>query len=85
MTPEELYSQFKQLAEQMGIVFIEGQGDFVGGYCTVKSERFIVLNKIQSLNQRLRVLAESFKKMNLQNLYIVPVLRDFIESDHLLE
>jgi len=81
MGPEELYFQFKQLAEQMGIVFIEGEGDFVGGYCTVNSEQFIVLNKIQPLNQRLRVLAESFKKLNIQSRYIVPVLRDFIESN----
>lgn len=79
MNREELYSQFEQLVEKMGITLIEDKGDFAGGYCNVKGHPFIVLNKIQPLGQRLRVLAKSFRKLKSKNLYIVPRLRDFIE------
>lgn len=80
MNEEELYSHFETLAEQMAIHLIEGEGDFVGGYCTVNGEQFIVLNKRRPLGQRLRVLAESFRKLDIGDRYVVPVLRDLIES-----
>lgn len=82
MDPEELHSHFQQLAEQMGIVLIEGEGDFVGGYCTVNGDQFVVLNKLKPLGQRLRILADSFRKLDIQRRYIIPALRDFIESGH---
>jgi len=67
----------------MGIVLIEGEGDFVGGYCTVNGDQFVVLNKLKPLGQRLRILADSFRKLDIQSRYIIPALRDFIESGHL--
>lgn len=82
MDPEELHSHFQRLAEQMGIVLIEGEGDFVGGYCTVNGDQFVVLNKLKPLGQRLRILADSFRKLDIQSRYIIPALRDFIESGH---
>ncbi|MEE9166319.1 MAG: hypothetical protein V3U24_02495 [Candidatus Neomarinimicrobiota bacterium] len=80
MGPDELYAHFEKLAEQMGIVLIEGEGDFVGGYCTANGEQFIVLNKRRPLGQRLRVLGESFRQLRIEDHYIVPALRDFINS-----
>ncbi|MFQ6674615.1 MAG: hypothetical protein ACE5GH_07525 [Fidelibacterota bacterium] len=80
MQPEELYSQFEHLAEQMGITLVEGKGDFEGGYCTLNDDQFIVLNKIRPLGFKLRVLAKSFSVLEIGDRYLVPALRDFIES-----
>lgn len=77
---EELYSHFEQLAEQMGIVLVEGRGDFKGGYCQVHDEEFIVLNQTRPLESRLRVLAESFGQLEIADRYMVPALREFIEK-----
>ena len=63
---------------------LEGKGDFEGGYCTVNGDQFIVLNKTRPLDQRLRILARSFSKIDLDEQYMVPALREFIEA-HLLE
>lgn len=63
--PEELFSHFEQLAEQMGIVLVQGRGDFRGGYCQVRDEEFIVLNETKPLESRLRVLAETFRELDI--------------------
>ncbi|MFQ6675626.1 MAG: hypothetical protein ACE5LH_04680 [Fidelibacterota bacterium] len=78
--PEELFSHFEQLAEEMGIVLVEGRGDFRGGYCQVRDEEFIVLNQTKPLESRLRVLAESFGELDIADRYMVPALREFIEK-----
>ncbi len=43
MTEQETFSQFEQLAEQMGISFVEGKGDFAGGFCTLNGDRFLFI------------------------------------------
>lgn len=78
--PDELLSHFEQLAEQMGIVLVEGRGDFKGGYCQVNDEEFIVLNQTKPLESRLRVLAETFGQLEIADRYMVPALREFIEK-----
>ena len=80
MDLQQLYTQFENLAEQMNITILIGEGDFIGGYCTVNDDQFIVLNKRKTLEQRLRILAQSFGNLSIQDRYIIPVLREFIES-----
>ena len=46
----------------------------------IRKENFIVLNKRKPLEQRLKVLAREFGKINLADVYLVPALRLYIES-----
>ena len=39
-----------------------------------------MINKHKPLEQRLHVLAKCFSKLNLDNVYIKPVLRELIDS-----
>ncbi len=80
MTEQDTFSQFEQLAEQMGISFVEGKGDFAGGFCTLNGDRFIVLNRLKPMSQRLRVLARSFHELRLDQRYVIPSLREFISD-----
>jgi hypothetical protein len=80
MTEQNTFSQFEQLAEQMGISFVEGKGDFAGGFCTLNGDRFIVLNRLKPMSQRLRVLARSFHELRLDQHYVIPSLREFISE-----
>ena len=80
MTEQDTFSQFEQLAEQMGISFVEGKGDFAGGFCTLNGDRFIVLNRLKPMSQRLRVLARSFHELRLDQRYVIPSLREFISE-----
>ena len=80
MKPVELYNHFEELADQLNVIILEGKGDFEGGYCTVNGDQFVVLNKTRPLAQRLRILAVSFGAIDLKDRYMVPVLREFVES-----
>ena len=80
MKPEELYNHFEELADQLNVTLLEGKGDFEGGYCTVNGDQFVVLNTTRPLAQRLKILAVSFGALDLKDRYMVPVLREFVDS-----
>jgi len=80
---EEIFGHFEKLADQLTVTILEGKGDFEGGYCTVNGDQFVVLNKTRPLEQRLRVLARSFSGIELDEQYMVPALREFIEAHRL--
>ena len=71
--------------EFLPIAFKKGKGSFNGGVCTVNNEKVIVLNKLKPIEQRLRVLANSFVEFNLDDVYIVPALRAYIEEFRTLD
>ena len=81
MKQEEIYDHFEQLADKLNITILEGRGDFEGGFCTLNGDRFVVLNRGRPLEQRLRVLAISFGALDLEQQYIMPILRKFIHSN----
>ena len=80
MKPEEMYNHFEELADQLNVTILKGKGDFEGGYCTVNGDQFVVLNKTRPLAQRLKILAVSFGALDLKDRYMVPVLREFVDS-----
>ena len=73
---EKLLQLFEELAEKFNINIVHGKGDFVGGMCSVNDEKFVVLNKIKPLNQRLNILGNEFSKFNLENVFVSPMLRE---------
>ena len=78
--PEELIVMFEELADRLNIKLVQDKGDFAGGSCLIREENFIVINKRKPLEQRLKVLAREFGKINLADVYLVPVLRSYIEG-----
>ena len=78
--PKELIVMFEELADRLNIKLVQDKGDFSGGSCLIRKENFIVVNKRKPLEQRLKVLAREFGKINLADVYLVPALRFYIES-----
>jgi len=84
MKKVKLYTEFEELGQRLGLKILKGKGDFSGGTCTVNSETVIVINKMKPMEQRLRTLATSFLEFNLDEIYMVPALRAYIEESRLL-
>ena len=80
LKPEKLFILFEELAEKMNINIVQGKGDFLGGMCSVNDESYIVINKVKPMSQRLNVLGAEFSKLDLNNIFVSPALRDFIED-----
>ena len=84
MKKVKLYTEFEELGQRLGLKILKGKGDFSGGTCTVNNETVIVINKMKPMEQRLRILATSFLEFNLDEIYMVPALRAYIEESRLL-
>ena len=76
----QLLEDFLSLGEKCNIKIIHDKGDFNGDNCLLFANNTIVINKHKPLDQRLHVLAKCFSQINLDNVYIKPVLRDLIEQ-----
>jgi len=81
MEHQELLSELESTASQLGIRLRYEKGDFEGGYCVLKSERIIVINKKLSPTVRLSVLARGISEIGLNNIYVKPAVRNFIEDE----
>ncbi|NOZ75728.1 MAG: hypothetical protein GXO90_10235 [FCB group bacterium] len=77
--PDKLLSYFEDLARKMGIRVIYDRGAFRGGTCLLKEERVIVVNQHRPIEERLRILARGFTSLDLSGVYLVPVLRAYLE------
>ena len=78
MKPNQLMEHFETLAEKLGLRIVQGKGDFNGGGCIIRQDKGIVLNKMKPIEQRLRILAREFSIMDLEGIFVVPVLREYI-------
>jgi hypothetical protein len=81
MENQELLNELESIASQLGIKLRYEKGDFEGGYCVLKSERIIVVNKKLSPTLRLSVIARGIDEIGLNNVYVKPAVRDFIEDE----
>lgn len=79
--PEKLLEDLKQLAEQIGVEVIIDKGNFSGGFCLVYEQRKIVLNRHLPPEIKVAKLAQSLAHFPLEDLYMKPALREYIESE----
>lgn len=80
MEHNELMAELESVASQLGMKLRYEKGDFEGGYCVLKSERILVVNKKLPPAKRLSVLARGISEIGLNNIYVKPAVRDFIED-----
>ncbi len=77
---EALIAELEDAASQLGLKVIYEKGDFSGGYCILKEEKLIVINKKFDLRHRASTLAKSLSEVGIENLFLKPAVRDFIEE-----
>ena len=81
MTHEQILTELEQLATNCGITIRYEKGDFDGGYCVLKAERLIVINKRLALVRRASVLAHGLAEVGINEMYLKPVVREYIEDE----
>jgi hypothetical protein len=77
---ERLLMDLKSIAQEMGAKVRFERGDFKGGYCIVKESKIIVINKLSSLQRKVITLAAALKELGVDDIYLPPKLREFIEE-----
>ncbi len=81
MTHEQILSELEYLATNCGIAIRYEKGDFDGGYCVLKDERLIVINKRLAPARRTSVLAQGLAEVGIDEIYLKPAVREYIEDE----
>ncbi len=81
MTHEQIITELEALASNCGITIRYEKGDFDGGYCVLKAERLIVINKRLLLARRASVLAQGLAEVGIDEMYLKPAIREYIEDE----
>lgn len=77
---ESILLELKSLASELGAKVRFERGDFQGGYCIVKTDKTIVINKLSSLQKKIITLTSALKELGVNEIYLPPKLREVIEE-----
>ena len=81
MTPDQILKELELLATNCAIVLRYEKGDFEGGFCVLKAERLIVVNKKLASSKKASVLAQGMAEIGIEDRYLKPAVREFIEEE----
>jgi len=81
MTQEQILAELEELAVNCGIAVRYEKGDFDGGFCVLKAERLIVVNKRLATGKRASVLAQGLAEVGIDEMYLKPAIREYIEDE----
>ncbi|MFQ5824211.1 MAG: hypothetical protein ACE5JB_09170 [bacterium] len=86
MTDEDILLELERLVAELSIEVRYEKGDFMGGLCRYREKEQMIINKELNIRQKINVLAKELRvKLDLENLYIVPALREVMENASNLE
>ena len=77
---EALLIDLKQIATEMGAKVRFERGDFKGGYCILKDDRTIVINKLSTFQRKVVILTNALKELGVNDVYLPPKLREIIDE-----
>ena len=81
MTQEQILAELEELARNCAIAIRYEKGDFEGGFCVLKAERIIVINKRLVVQKRASVLAQGLAEVGIDEIYLKPAVREYIEDE----
>jgi hypothetical protein len=81
MKQEELIEELHQIADQLGVTIRYERGDFEGGYCILREQQILIVNRRLLPQRKATVLATALHDIGLENLYLKPAIRAFVEDE----
>ncbi len=81
MTQEQILKELESLAHASGITLRYEKGDFEGGFCVLKTERMIVVNKKIATDKRTSMIAQGLAEIGIDEVFLKPAVREFIEDE----
>ena len=82
VNPEEIrvLAELEDLLDKLGIELKYEKGGFKGGLCRVEDKEYFYLNKILSFEQKISIITSQLKKMELDDIYLKPKIREILEN-----
>ena len=63
--PETILKELEEFVKGLGITLRYERGDFEGGYCVLKEQKMIVINKLANTQKRISLLSQSIVEMGI--------------------
>lgn len=81
MRHEEILHELQQIAEQLGVTVRYEKGDFEGGYCILREQKLLLVNRRLQSNRKASVLAVALQEIGMDTVYLKPALRAYVEDE----
>ncbi|MBN1348863.1 hypothetical protein JXJ21_05595 [candidate division KSB1 bacterium] len=80
MEEETVLQQLEAILKELSIALRYEKGRFQGGLCRLHGEEVFILNSKLSVDRKIRIIAKELSLLNLENVYILPAIREIIEE-----
>jgi len=77
----QLIQELEELVRQRGTQLRYEKGDFEGGYCILKEQKVLVVNKRVHEMRKAAVLAQALSEIGIDGVFVKPAVRAFIEDE----
>ena len=81
MNYPQLVNDLEELTRQLGVQLRYEKGDFEGGYCVLKEQKMMVVNKRLHDARKASSIAQALGEFDIEKLFIKPTIRGFIEDE----
>ncbi len=81
MNYTSLIQELEELTAQLGLNVRYEKGDFEGGYCVLKSQKLLVVNKRLADARKASSLAQAIAEFGIDTTFVKPALRQYIEDE----
>ena len=81
MNYTQILADLEELTTQLGIQLRYEKGDFDGGYCVMKEQKMLIVNKRLHDARKAAVLAYALSEFGLEAVFVKPAVRKFIEDE----
>lgn len=85
MKPEEIYQNLKDLADRLGVTVSDQNFRKTGikvssGHCIVKDKQYFIMDKHQSLKDKIDILVSFLVTIDHEDLYLLPNIRELFNK-----
>ncbi len=79
--PEAILEELEKFVRGLGITLRYERGDFEGGYCVLKEQGMIVINKLANTQKRISLLAQSILEIGVDEKLMDENIKSIIEDE----
>lgn len=81
MNYQQIVQELEQVARQLDLQIRHEKGDFEGGYCILKDQKVLVVNKKLIESRKAAAMALALAEFGVESIYLKPAIRTFIEDE----
>jgi hypothetical protein len=77
----QIIGELEEIVKQLGIQLRYEKGDFDGGYCILKEQQVLVVNKKLADARKASQLAQALGEIGIDAIFVKPAVREYIEDE----